>query len=129
MGATKPQQGWGVLQQASDVMAASCADQSVIAGCVVKKVGSILPQALVGVHAGTVISENRLGHESGYLTVSVGDVFHHVFLDHHIIGHFGQGIVSHIDFSLPGRSYLMVMFFHHDAEVLQLLHALGTQVL
>src|ERR1039457_1855059 len=47
---------------------------------------ALAPDGLMGVHAGAVVAEERLGHEAGGLAVFLGDVFDNVFADHHPIG-------------------------------------------
>ena len=65
------QQRRRVLEQAADVVLGGLAEQGVALG-VVEDVGVALPQALVHVHAGAVVAEERLGHEGGRLAVLLG---------------------------------------------------------
>ena len=51
---------------------------------------AVLPDALVGVHAGAVVAVDRLRHERRRLAIAVGDVVDAVFVDLHLVGHLEQ---------------------------------------
>ena len=61
-----------------------------------------VPQALVRVHAAAVVAEQRLGHERHALAVLIRHVADDVFVEHHVVGGFDQGVEALIDFALPG---------------------------
>src|SRR5256886_14270786 len=96
----------------------------------------VLPERLVGVHAGAVVLEERLRHERRRLPPLPRSVLSAVLVPHDFIGHLGQGIESHIDFRLPGSRDFMVVNFdsyphtlerqdHVRADVLELVHRRG----
>ncbi len=117
-----------MLQQAADVIQSRLAQQAV-AFRIVKEVGVALPQALVHVHAGAVIAEDRLGHERRHLAVLPRHVADDVLVIHHVVRHLLQGREAHVDLALAGGSYLVMMHFHRDADFLHLQNDLGAQIL
>src|SRR5256886_1485598 len=99
----------------------------------------VLPERLVGVHAGAVVLEERLRHERRRLPPLPRSVLSAVLVPHDFIGHLGQGIESHIDFCLPGSRDFMVVNFdsyphtlerqdHVRADVLELVHRRDPEV-
>ncbi len=83
----------------------------------------------MGVHTGAVILEQRLGHEGDYLVVAPGDVLDDVLVHHALVGHYGQGIVLHVDLGLPAAGHFVVVGLDADPQVEQVHHHLGAQVL
>ncbi len=57
-----------MVQEAADIVSAELADPPVAAG-IVKEVPPVLPEALMNVHPGTVVHEERLWHERYRLPV------------------------------------------------------------
>ena len=79
----------------------------------------------MGVHAGAVVAENGFGHEGGSPAVPLANIANHVFVEHDVIGHLGEGGVAHVDLGLSGRAYLVVMHLSMDANFLELEDDLG----
>ena len=107
-----------MAQQTTDVVLGCLADLSV-ALLVPKKIGVTFLQALMGVHPGAIIAEDRFGHEGGCFAVLSGYVADQIFVVHDAIGHLRQRRILHVDLALSGRAHLMVMdlsgntyFFH-----------------
>ena len=80
-------------------------------------------------HAGTIIPQERLGHERRGHATPAGDVLHHVFVDHHPVGHLCQRGEAHVDFALAPRRHFMVVSLYRDAELLKEQHDLTAHVL
>ena len=88
-----------------------------------------LPDALMRVHAGAVVAENRLGHEGRGHPMAHGHVLDDVFVPGQPVGHLGQRLEAHVDFSLTcGRDFVMLLL-DADAHALHLEHHLGADVL
>ena len=90
---------------------------------------AFLPQTLVGVHARTVVSEERFGHQRGGLAVFASHVFDDVFVEHHIVGGAHQGVEAKVDFRLAGGSHFVVLAFDADAELFHHQAHFGADVL
>ena len=88
-----------------------------------------LPDALMGMHAGAVVAEDRLGHEGRGHTVAHRDVLDDVFVPGQPVGHFGQRLEAHVDFGLAGGGDFVMLFLDADADALHLEHHLGADVL
>src|SRR5438128_2442452 len=127
-----------VLEDAADVVEAVLGDVGV-APPLEEQVLPVLPERLVGVHAGAVVLEERLRHERRRLPPLPRSVLSAVLVPHDFIGHLGQGIESHIDFRLPGGRDFMVVNFdsyphtlerqdHVRADVLELVHRRDREV-
>ena len=80
------QQGVDVLQDAADVPLGHLA-QAGVAVLIVEQRLAVLPQALVGVHAGAVVGVDGLGHERDRLAVALGHVLDDVLIELHVVGH------------------------------------------
>ena len=76
----------------------------------------------VGVHAGAVIGEQRLGHEGDGFVVLLGDVLDDVLVDHDLIAHADQFVELHIDFALAGSGDFVMLGFDIDAAIDHGLH-------
>ena len=122
------QQRRRVLQQAADVVAGHLGEQRVAVGVVEERL-IVVPEALVGVHAGAVVAEERLGHERGGVAVLVGDVLDDVLVHHQPVGHLGQGVEPHVDLGLAGGAHLVVVDLDVDAGLDQRQHDLRAEVL
>src|SRR5207247_10185381 len=80
-------------------------------------------------HAGPIVTEQRLGHERDSLAVSPGYIFNDVLLHHHLVGHGRQRVIPKVDLRLPCRRDLMMVFLDHDTHLLHLIDHLTTYVL
>ena len=107
--------GAGVGQEPTDVPAADVR-QPGVPGLGVEERVVALPDRLVGVHAGAVVLEQRLGHEGDRLAEGVADVLHHVLEGHQLVGHVQQGVEAHPDLTLPPGRHLVVVQLHRDAQ-------------
>ncbi len=85
----------------------------------VEEVLVVCPKALMDVHAGAVILEDRLGHEGNGFAVTDGHIFCHVLIFHHVVGHLRQGIELQVDFRLPRGPYFVVMDFDVHTQSLE----------
>ena len=81
------------------------------------------------VHPGTVVLEERLGHERRDVAVLSGDVLDDVLVDHHLVAHLGQRVEPHVDLGLPGGADLVVLHLDAHSRLDELEHDLGTKVL
>ncbi len=83
----------------------------------------------MGVHAGAVVLEDRLGHEGDGLAVAAGHVLRDVLVEHDLVGHAQQGVEAHVDLGLPGGAHLVVVHLDLDARPGHLEDHLAAQVL
>src|SRR6266498_3203413 len=116
-----------MVEQTADIPA-SDVGQPGIAGLVVEDRLAVLPQALVAVHARTVVAEDRLWHERDGLAVGPRDALDDVLEIHQVIGGSEQGVESEVDLRLPRRAYLVVLHLDIDAGRQELLDDLRTKV-
>ena len=72
----------------------------------------------MGVHAGAVVAENRLGHEGRRHPVAHRDVLDDVFVPGQPVGHLGQRLEAHVDLGLAGGRDFVMLFLDADADVL-----------
>ena len=76
-----------------------------------------LPQALVDVHAGAVVVEDRLGHEGGCLAVLLRHVAHDVLVRHDVVRSLDQFGEFHAELVLSGTGHLVVVLFGGDPQL------------
>ena len=76
---------------------------------------AVLPQRVVGVHAGAVVAEDRLGHECGRLAVAPGLVLDDVLELHHVITRCEQRAEAIVDVLLSGSADLVMRPFDLQA--------------
>src|SRR3989440_570172 len=88
-----------------------------------------LPDALVRVHAGAVVPEDRLGHEGDGLAVSQRDVLEDVLVPGHLVRALEQALEADVDLRLTRGRHLVVLLLHLDAHLLQHQHHLAADVL
>ena len=81
-----------------------------------KEVFAVFPDGLVNVHAGTVISHDRLRHKRCGLAVSMGDIPDDVFHVLCPVGTFDQCRETCTDFILAGTGHFVVMDFDRNAH-------------
>ena len=72
---------------------------------------AVFPDGEVAMHARTIVAHHRLWHEGCRLAVGMGDVVDHVFVNLHVIGSHGEGLILGAEFML-GRSHFMVVLSH-----------------
>jgi hypothetical protein len=96
-----------VLEDAADVPAGGVG-QAAVAGLVVEQRLAVLPERLVDVHAGAVVTEDRLGHERHGLVVVPGRVLDDVLELHHVVGGLEQRVEAVVDLRLTGGADLVV---------------------
>ena len=88
-----------------------------------------LPNALMDMHPGAIVTKQRLWHEGRRHAAFARDVLDYVFVDHHIVGHARQWGEAHVDLPLAaGRDFVMVGF-DADADVLEGLHHFRARIL
>src|SRR5690606_12697392 len=83
-----------------------------------KQVLAVLGQGHVHVHTGTVVTDQRLGHEGGGLAISVSHVVNAVLQDLNFVGLGGQGVGANTDFALAGGAHFVVVHFDCQAHLL-----------
>ena len=116
-----------MVQDAADVVAGHVR-QTRVARLVVEQRLAVLPQRLVGVHAGTVVTEQRLGHEGDGLAVLPRGVLDDVLEQQHIVGRGQQRVELVVDLGLSGGADLVVAALQDEARVLQVGGHLVAQV-
>ena len=104
----------GVLEEAADGVEGHVA-QSGIPAAGEQRLAA-LPDRDVGVHAGAVVAEERLGHGGDRLVVLLGHVLDDVLVEHHLVGHVHQLVELHVDFRLAGRAHFVVLGLDADAD-------------
>jgi len=114
-GVGEGRQGRSMLQDAADVMQAHLRHAGIFFSG--KQRLPFLPDALVGVHARSVIAENRLRHEGHRLAVPPRHVLDDVLEHHHLVRGSQQAIKTDIDFRLACRGHFVVMFLSSDARL------------
>ena len=117
-----------MLQDAADVVEAGLRDVGV-AATLVEEVLAVLPDRLVGVHAGAVVLEQRLGHERRRLAPLLRRVLRAVLVPAHLVRHLRQGVVAHVDLGLAAGGHLVVVHLDADADRFQREHHVGADVL
>src|SRR5205807_5585669 len=81
---------------------------------------AVFPKRNVGVHAGAIVTEQRLRHEGDGLVVPSRDVANDVLVILHRVAHLLQRRETDVDFCLASRSDFMMLFVHGDAGFLDL---------
>src|SRR5690606_27728343 len=76
-----------------------------------EQVFAVFVQGHVYVHARTVVTHDRLGHEGGGFAVGVGYVVHAVLQNLNFVCLAGQGVRANADFTLAGRAHFVVVHF------------------
>src|SRR3989338_6778731 len=80
-------------------------------------------------HARSVVIEQRLGHECSRLVMEQCGIFYNVLVEQEIVGHLHQLVKSHINFTLPGGGYFMMMTFDGQSGLDHFSHHLISQLL
>ena len=106
----------GVLEDAADVMQGEFAEAGVFVAR--EQRFALLPQALVGVHAGPVVAKQRLGHEGDRLVVALGHVLDDVLVQHHVVAHGHQRVEPQVDLGLARSGHFVVLFFDFQPAIL-----------
>ncbi len=69
-------------------------------------------------HAGTVITNEGLGHESGRLAVGVGDVVYAVLQNLYFVSLGDEGVEAYANLTLTGGADFVVVYFNLEAHLL-----------
>src|SRR5690606_14392156 len=77
-----------------------------------KLVYTVFPVRHVNVHAGTVVANDRLRHESNGFAVCVSHVVDNVLQHLHFVRFLNQGVETHADFVLTGVGHFVVVNFY-----------------
>ncbi len=109
-----------------DEVKCGLAKASVLVTC--KEGLAVFPEAHVDVHAATVVTVDRLGHECGDLVVATSDVAHDVAVPLEFVSHGEHAIDSESDFTLASGSDLVVVDVCLDAHALKSCNHLGADV-
>ena len=105
-----------MLDDATDVEQRIFRQAGVAVAC--ENVFTVLRDGLVAVHAGTVVTDQRLGHEGSGFTVGVGNVVNTVFEDLCSVCLGDQGVKLDAYFALSGGAHFVVMHFNRQAHLL-----------
>src|SRR5690606_25508521 len=97
-------------------------------GITSEDVHAILGDGLVNVHAGTVVTDDGLGHEGSGFAVRVGNVVYAVLEDLYFVSFLHQGIGANTDFALAGGRNFVVVYFNVQAHLFHCGAHGGTQV-
>ena len=120
-------QGTGVLDDATDVVQGVVGQACVaVAG---KQVFTVFPNGLVHVHARTVVTHQRLGHEGRGFAVGVGHIPDHVLQALGPVGAFDQCAELGADFILTCARHFVVEHFNGDADGFEDQRHFGAHVL
>ena len=108
----------GVVQQAADVVARDIG-QSCVASFVVEEWLAVLPQRLVRVHTGAIVTCKWLGHKGCGLVESYRGVFDDVLESLDVIGRMQHGVEAVVDFLLSAGADLAVEALNLETDFLQ----------
>src|SRR5262249_3290565 len=120
--------GGRMFQQAADVMQAGLADTGIAVGFV-EHVLFVFPDALMAMHPGSIILEQRFRHERSRFTTPSRNILGDVLVHLELVRHSSQLIESDVDFGLTGRRNCMVMHFHLNSDALERQDDFGPDVL
>ena len=112
------QNSGGVLNQTANVPACDVREVSV-AALIVEEGLAVLPQRLVAVHTGAVVTEHRLRHEGHGLAPSVCGAFDDVLELQQVVSSLGEGVELVVDFCLAGCAHLVVATLNLKANLVQ----------
>src|SRR5919106_6815088 len=87
-----------------------------------------LPQRLVTVHTGTVITIKRLRHERRRLSKLMSSIANYVLKDLKIVRRSQHRRVTEVDFTLTRRRHFVVMTFDSNATLAQRQRYLRSQI-
>ena len=119
-------QSASVLDDAADVVQSQFGKTGVAVAC--KEVLILLPDGLVHVHAGTIVTEHGLGHEGGGLTVGSCHVPDRVLHDLQPVGALHERGKACTDFALTGGAHFVMMNFAGNALLFEQRHHFGADV-
>ena len=120
-------QGRAVLDDPADVVEGYLREVGVAVA--VEQRLATLPDRLVGVLTGAVVTKQRLRHEGDALAVAPRHVLHDVLVEEHLIRHVQERREAHVDLRLAGGGDLVVLALDGDPTRLELEDHLGAQVL
>ncbi len=116
-----------MLQQAADVPARDVGE-SAVARLVVEQRLAVVPQGLVGVHAGAVVAEERLRHERRGLAPLVRGVLDDVLELQDVVGRVHHRVEAVVDLRLAARAHLVVRALQDEAGVDELQRDVVAQI-
>ena len=102
--------------------------QAGVPGFVVEQRRAVLPQRLVRVHAGAIVTGERLRHEGGGLAVQVRGLLDDVLEILNVIGRVQQGVEAVVDLLLAAGAHLVVEALQLEPGLLQVLRHLVAQL-
>ena len=121
------QNSGGVLNQTANVPACGVREVSV-AALVVEEGLAVLPQRLVAVHTGAVVTEHGLGHEGHGLAPCVCGALDDVLELQQVVSSLGEGVELVVDFCLAGCAHLVVATLNLKADLVHCYAHCVTQV-
>ena len=89
----------------------------------------VLPQTLMRMHAGAIVTEHRFRHECHRLAMLASYILGDIFVEHHVVCCLHQRVETDIDFSLTSGTDFMMLCFNRHTEFLKLEHHLGANIL
>src|SRR5690349_20424240 len=89
----------------------------------------ILPQALMGMHARTIIAINVLRQKGRRLPALARSISYHIFAEHQTISRRDERVKAEIDLRLPSSGNFMMMDLKRNAKTFQIQDHLRAQIL
>ncbi len=103
-----------MLDNTTNIVQCRFAQAGIAVAC--EQVLAVFAQGHVYVHAGTVVTNHRLGHEGGGFAVGVGHVVYAVLENLYFVSLAGQGVGANADFTLAGSTDFGVVYFNFQAH-------------
>lgn len=104
----------GVQEEAADVVSGHFGEECV-ARFVEEEWLVVFPEALMDVHAASVVAKEWFGHEGGGVAQFARGGAYDVFVEHELVGHEEEWFEAHVDFALTGGGDFVVVDFDVDA--------------
>ena len=83
----------------------------------------------MNVHTGTVVTDQRLGHEGRCFPVSVSYVVNAVLQNLYFVRLGHEGVEANADLTLSGGAYFVVVYFNIETHLLHRSAHCGTNVM
>ena len=116
-----------MFQNASDIVETELRDTGIFLPC--KQWLPVFPDALMRMHAGPVVPEDRLGHEGRGFAMPAGHVLDDVLVHHQFVRRLDQRTEADIDFRLARRRRLVMMLLNGNPDLLHLQDHLAADIL
>src|SRR5260221_6548108 len=70
-------------------------------------------------HTGTIVTEDWFGHKSHALAMLTCGVFHHIFVEHEVIGGLQKGIEADIDLGFARGAHFVMLCLRLHPQTLE----------